>query len=97
MMRGVVTFLENHHKVRILDEGVEAAVRLAGLKILSISGLMVFTRPSTVSAESGSAVKWEGLYTFRPLPRTTFAGVSWAMTITSSYETSYLRRSAHCS
>jgi type VI secretion system protein VasG len=29
MMRGVVTFLEKHHKVRILDEGVEAAVRLS--------------------------------------------------------------------
>jgi len=29
MMRGVVTFLENHHKVRILDEGVDAAVRLS--------------------------------------------------------------------
>ena len=29
MMRGVVSFLEKHHKVRILDEGVEAAVRLS--------------------------------------------------------------------
>jgi type VI secretion system protein VasG len=29
MMRGVVAFLEKHHKVRILDEGVEAAVRLS--------------------------------------------------------------------
>ena len=29
MMRGVVTFLEKHHKVRILDEGVDAAVRLS--------------------------------------------------------------------
>jgi len=29
MMRGVVTFLEKHHGVRILDEGVEAAVRLS--------------------------------------------------------------------
>ncbi len=29
MMRGVVTFLEKHHQVRILDEGVDAAVRLS--------------------------------------------------------------------
>lgn len=29
MMRGVVSFLEKHHQVRILDEGVEAAVRLS--------------------------------------------------------------------
>jgi len=29
MMRGIVTPLENHHKVRILDEGVNAAVRLS--------------------------------------------------------------------
>jgi len=29
MMRGVVSFLEKHHKVRILDEGVDAAVRLS--------------------------------------------------------------------
>jgi type VI secretion system protein VasG len=29
MMRGVVPFLEKHHKVRILDDGVHAAVRLS--------------------------------------------------------------------
>jgi type VI secretion system protein VasG len=29
MMRGVVPFLEKHHNVRILDEGLEAAVKLA--------------------------------------------------------------------
>jgi type VI secretion system protein VasG len=29
MLRGTVTPLENHHKVRILDEGVNAAVRLS--------------------------------------------------------------------
>ncbi|HEU0119943.1 MAG TPA: type VI secretion system ATPase TssH [Bryobacteraceae bacterium] len=29
MMRGVVNFLEKHHQVRILDEGVDAAVRLS--------------------------------------------------------------------
>lgn len=29
MMRGIVGALENHHKVRILDEGVNAAVRLS--------------------------------------------------------------------
>ncbi|MEZ5353929.1 MAG: type VI secretion system ATPase TssH [Bryobacteraceae bacterium] len=29
MLRGVVSSLENHHKVRILDEGVAAAVRLS--------------------------------------------------------------------
>jgi type VI secretion system protein VasG len=29
MMRGIVDTLENHHKVRILDEGVESAVRLS--------------------------------------------------------------------
>jgi type VI secretion system protein VasG len=29
MMRGVVSFLEKHHQVRILDEGVDAAVRLS--------------------------------------------------------------------
>ncbi len=28
MMRGVTSFLEKHHKVRILDEGVTAAVKL---------------------------------------------------------------------
>jgi type VI secretion system protein VasG len=29
MMRGVVPFLENHHNVRILDEGLESAVKLS--------------------------------------------------------------------
>ncbi len=29
MLRGIVTSLENHHKVRILDEGVESAVKLS--------------------------------------------------------------------
>jgi type VI secretion system protein VasG len=29
MMRGIVSMLEKHHQVRILDEGVEAAVRLS--------------------------------------------------------------------
>jgi type VI secretion system protein VasG len=29
MMRGVVPFLERHHKVRVLDDGVHAAVRLS--------------------------------------------------------------------
>jgi len=29
MMRGIVPALENHHKVRILDEGLDAAVRLS--------------------------------------------------------------------
>ena len=29
MLRGIVTSLENHHKVRILDEGVAAAARLS--------------------------------------------------------------------
>jgi len=29
MLRGIVTSLENHHKVRILDEGVAAATRLS--------------------------------------------------------------------
>src|SRR4051812_22676249 len=29
MVRGAVPFLEKHHNVRILDEGLEAAVRLS--------------------------------------------------------------------
>ena len=29
MMRGIATMLENHHKVQVLDEGLDAAVRLS--------------------------------------------------------------------